>query len=513
MLSPNKLKQKCSTFNHFTPLFCISRHDRAVSVHGTSFPAAQRQIAGFKKAGKKGSIVAFHSFVGHENHSRRQAMTEPHAYLERPSPNQLLHFCVGITVKTDQMRVLLAAGLALLFWGCQQSANEVKQGVWRGVLRLQGQELAFNFAIRQDSAGSYDAFIKNGSENLHLDEVYLRDDSLVMRLHIFDAELKAAVDGDSLKGFYIKNYEKNYRIPFVAAYDQDYRFAPVNDEPHSDFSGTYRVTFKDGERLIPAIGIFEHKAGNIIEGTFMLPTGDYRFLEGSVEGNQMILSTFDGNHAYLFKATKTSDSTLTGDFWSGKTLHRQWTATLDPEATLPDPEGLTVMREGFTTIDVSFPDLEGRPVNPTDEKYRNKVVILQLFGTWCPNCMDETKFLVEWYERNKHRDVAIIGLAFETSPDFEYARERVSRMAKRLGVTYDLVIAGTRDKEGASKALPMLSSVSAFPTTIFIGRDGQVRKIHTGFTGPGTGTYYEEFVQEFDEYVNELLSEDIASRR
>src|SRR5690606_42029583 len=65
-----------------------------------------------------------------------------------------------------------------------------------------------------------------------------------------------------------------------------------------------------------------------------------------LEGNQLILSTFDGNHAYLFKATKTSDSTLTGDFWSGKTLHRQWTATLDPEATLPDPEGLTVMREG-----------------------------------------------------------------------------------------------------------------------------------------------------------------------
>ncbi len=410
------------------------------------------------------------------------------------------------------MRVLTAAGLALILWGCQGSEPELQQGVWRGVLRLQGQELAFNFAVQKDSAGRYNAFIKNGSENLLLDEIYFQDDSLVMRLHIFDAELKAAVNGDSLRGFYIKTYEKNYRIPFAAAYNQDYRFAPWNEDPHTDFGGTYQVTFKDGDRLIPAVGVFEHKAGNIIEGTFMLPAGDYRYLEGSVEGNQMTLSTFDGNHAYLFKATKTGDSTLTGEFWSGKTLHRQWTATLDPEASLPDPEGMTVMREGYKTIDVSFPDLEGRMVSPTDEKYRNKVVILQLFGTWCPNCMDETRFLVDWYERNKHRDVAIIGLAYETNPDFEYARERVSRMAERLGVTYDLVIAGTRDRESASKSLPMLSGVNAFPTTIFIGRDGLVRKIHTGFTGPGTGTYYEQFVQEFDEYVNELLSENVASR-
>jgi thiol-disulfide isomerase/thioredoxin len=411
------------------------------------------------------------------------------------------------------MRVLTAAGLALLLWGCQGAEQELKQGVWRGVLRLQDQELAFNFAVRRDSAGSYDAFIKNGGENLLLDEVYFRDDSLVMRLHIFDAELKAAVAGDSLRGFYIKNYEKNYRIPFVAAYNQDFRFTPWNEEPHNDFSGTYRVTFKDGERSIPAVGVFQHKAGNIIEGTFMLPAGDYRFLEGNVEGNQMILSTFDGNHAYLFKATKTSDSTLAGEFWSGKTLHRQWTATLDAQASLTDPDSLTVMREGYTTIDVSFPDLQGRMVNPTDEKYRNKVVILQLFGTWCPNCMDETRFLVDWYNRNNHRDVAIIGLAYETSDDFDYARDRVARMAQRLGVEYDLVIAGTRDKESASKSLPMLNGVNAFPTTIFIGRDGLVKKIHTGFTGPGTGIYYEQYKQEFDEYVNELLSENVASRR
>ncbi|MBA4055375.1 MAG: alkyl hydroperoxide reductase, partial [Marivirga sp.] len=172
---------------------------------------------------------------------------------------------------------------------------------------------------------------------------------------------------------------------------------------------------------------------------------------------------------------------------------------------------LTYLKEGFDRITFSFPDVTGKKVNPTDEKYKNKVVILQLFGTWCPNCMDETKFLVPWYKENNHRGVEIIGLAYERKDDFTYASERVKKMADKFNVTYDFVIAGTNDKEKASETLPMLNKVIAFPTTIFIGKDGKVKKIHTGFSGPGTGPYYEQFIEHFNETVNELLNEDVTS--
>jgi hypothetical protein len=56
----------------------------------------------------------------------------------------------------------------------------------------------------------------------------------------------------------------------------------------------------------------------------------------------------------------------------------------------------------------------------------------------------------------------------------------------------------------------MLNSVIAFPTTIFIGKDGKVKKIHTGFTGPSTGIYYYQFKEHFNETVNELLAEGTA---
>jgi hypothetical protein len=121
--------------------------------------------------------------------------------------------------------------------------------------------------------------------------------------------------------------------------------------------------------------------------------------------------------------------------------------------------------------------------------------------------MDETKFLAPWYEKNKDRGVEIIGLAYEKKEDLAYARDRVQKMKQRLNVQYDYAIAGTADNESASKSLPMLNKVMSFPTTIFIDKTGNVRKIHTGFSGPGTGKYYTEFVDEFNLFVDKLVSE------
>jgi hypothetical protein len=124
--------------------------------------------------------------------------------------------------------------------------------------------------------------------------------------------------------------------------------------------------------------------------------------------------------------------------------------------------------------------------------------------------MDETKFLTQWYEQNKDRDVEIIGLAYEQKNDFAYASKQIKKMKQKLGVGYDFVIAGTYDKTLAAETLPALKSVVAFPTTIFIGKDGKVKHIHTGFSGPGTGVYYEQYKERFNQIVNELLAEDLA---
>lgn len=409
------------------------------------------------------------------------------------------------------MRILTGIMILFLFVSCQGKRESLKQGVWRGVIRLQGQELPFNFSVRQDTAGRYTVFIKNAAENLRLDEIHIKDDSLILPLHIFDSELRVAVEGDSLKGYYIRNYEKDYRLPFVAAYNQDYRFIPPDNNMVSPaiFNGKYMVTFTNDSDTTPAVGIFQHTAGNIIVGTFLTPTGDYRYLEGNLIDGKMHLSAFDGNHAYIFTAQKTNDSTLTGEYWSGKSWHQAWTGIRNDKATLEGEESLTYLKEGYDRIDFTFPDVNGKKISLTDAKYKDKVVVLQLLGTWCPNCMDETRFLAPWYAANKERGVEVIGLAYEAKDDFNYASSRVKKMTERMQVRYDVLIGGVKDKKEAAKTLPMLNKVVAFPTTIFIGRDGKVKKIHTGFSGPGTGIYYEQFVQHFNETVNELLGEKL----
>lgn len=412
------------------------------------------------------------------------------------------------------IRFITSCLLVAIAAACQSDmdrVNAMRTGIWRGVIQIQDQELPFNFEVKRDNGGGYDIFLINAEERLLLDEITVTEDSVDMALHIFDANIKASIEGDSLNGIFVNNYAENYRLPFKAVYGQDFRFEEIDStEAVADFSGTFDVTFNHEGDTTKAVALF-NQSGNKVTGTFMTPTGDYRFLEGSASGNQLQLSTFDGNHLYLFRGSMQENGSLEGEFFSGKSWHEQWVARKDENAALPDAESLTSLKEGYDRVSFSFPDVNGNPVTLDDERFDNKVVILQLLGTWCPNCMDETKFLAPWYDENKDRGVEIIGLAYERKDDFAYASQRVRKMVEKMNVHYEVLIAGTDNKQRAAETLPMLNEVVAFPTTIFIGKDGEVKKIHTGFNGPGTGKYYEQFKEHFNQTVNELLKEDFTA--
>lgn len=320
------------------------------------------------------------------------------------------------------------------------------------------------------------------------------------------AEFRAKIDGNKLSGTFVKNYAPQANQPFKATFGDDYRFAKNSPEKTTDFSGKYQIEFKTPKgKIIPSVGMFLQE-GNHLSGSFLTPTGDYRYLEGNVVDGKLMLSTFDGNHAYVFIATKSGDS-LKGDYYAGKLSYESFKGVKNENAKMPDAESLTYLKEGYDKIDFHFPDLNHNLVSPSDEKFKGKVLILQIFGTWCPNCMDETKFLVPWYLANHQRGVEILGLAYERKDDFAYASERVKKAIRKMDIPYEFVIAGVNDTEKASQTLPMLSKILGFPTTIFIGKDGKVKYIHTGFEGPGTGIYYEQFKERFNQIINELLSQ------
>ena len=404
---------------------------------------------------------------------------------------------------------LLSTSILLisLLMACSPQEQKIQlDGLWIGKVLMQGKEMPFKFLIEESDSGIVKATVINGAEKIVLDEITRKNDSLHIVMNVFDISLDLAIFNNTLKGTYTKHYLDDYELP-ITFHKGSERFLIQNpDKKVSDFDGKWEVTFiyEEENDTSQAVGIFKQN-GNNVTGTFLTPLGDYRYLAGVVEGEQMKLSTFDGNHAFLFEATMQEDGSLKGDFYSGKTWHESWTAVRNNEAMLPDADSLTYLKKGYDRIYFEFPDLDGNTFQYPNDSLKGQVVILQIFGTWCPNCMDETKFLAEWYKNNKDRGVEIIGLAYEAKDDFDYAKRRVEKMIDKWDVDYEFLIAGENDKEAASQTLPMLNRVISFPTMIIIDREGNVARIHTGFNGPGTGEYYDHFVKEFNKTMDELL--------
>ncbi|MES2730432.1 MAG: TlpA disulfide reductase family protein [Bacteroidota bacterium] len=389
---------------------------------------------------------------------------------------------------------------------------ELKPGIWRAVLQSPGGELPFGLEIIPNTdTQTYTVFALNGKEKLRLDTAIVKQDSVHIPMALFDSEIVAHINNSTLTGRYIKRgINTRTELNFRAEYGKTYRFAKELPLPKVDVSGKWAVTFlgKEGKDTTQAVGIFDQK-GNDLTGTFLTTTGDYRYLAGSVQGDSLALSCFDGTHVYLFKARLdgTKKRLVQGEFWSGKSGYETWTGIKNDKAALADANTLTYLKAGYDRIDFTFPNADGKLISLTDNAYKGKVVIVQVLGSWCPNCMDETNFLSPWYQKNKHRGVEIIGLAYEKNPDFSVSAPKLKRMIDRFNIDYQILLAGTNDKSKASETLPMLNRVLAFPTTIILDKTGQVRRIHTGFSGPGTGIYYTQFTEEFDNLINQLLKE------
>ncbi|MBO0939759.1 TlpA family protein disulfide reductase [Fibrella sp. HMF5335] len=397
-----------------------------------------------------------------------------------------------------------------------QTAPTVKTGQWRAVLQTSGGELPFGLDIKPAAqSGRYTVFALNGSERLPMDEGYIKNDSLHIPMALFESELVGKVGSDQLTGVWRKRRTgSQYQIvPFSARFGQSFRFKENGPAPTANVSGKWQTLFREkrtdgtpGDTTL-AVGVFDQK-GKTVTGTFLTPTGDYRYLAGDVVGDSLLLSCFDGSHAFLFKAKLGASParTLTGVFHSGPTYRETWTAQFNPNAALPDPAKLTLVKPG-QTFTFAFPDATGKTVSLNDARFKGKVTVVQILGSWCPNCMDETRFLAPWYARNKARGVEVAGLAFEKTASLAESGPKLQRMVDRFQIQYPVLLAGTNDKAEAAKALPALNRVAAFPTTIFLDKKGMVRHIHTGFSGPGTGVYYDRYVSEFNALIDKLLAE------
>ena len=391
----------------------------------------------------------------------------------------------------------------------------IKEGIWRGVFKVSESEVPFNFELKGKDAAHATFTLLNGTRRDDFHVQYLGKDSIFIKMNTYDAALVARIDDEGQISGEYRSLVPGLRgnaLPFTAEQGKSYRFVEPGKDvaPAADLSGKWEFKGFSKEAVPNKIAILK-QTGNKLTGVIMQVTGDSRELEGTVQGNQFVLSGFSGPSPKIYRGTINEDGTLSGEISQGIYDNLKFTGIKDSKAELPDPYKLTALKEGVKKLAFTFPDLTGKPVSLTDEKYKGKVVIVELVGTWCPNCTDQTVFLSPWFNKNQKRGVEAIAVGFEQKDDLEYGKYTLGKLRDKYNIKYDILFGGLADKRLVADKLPALSKFIAYPTTIIIDRKGEVREIYTGYTGTVTGQYYADYEKKFNKVLDELIAEPVPS--
>ncbi len=384
-------------------------------------------------------------------------------------------------------------------------------GRWDAVVVVNNVEVPFRFEIAQNGHDVVGFFFE-GSRKVASTSGRFENGALTLDYDFLNTVLEASVERDQLRGTY-RNKRPNARpMEFRAR-----RFAPVaaaaaGHAPQVGGEWAMYRTAQDASKLDVSWRLHLQQAGFEVSGAILKTSGDSGALVGRWRDGRLTMSHFAGDRPLVFEAQLNPDGTLS------ITLDQKFTYRAARNAErgaqgIPEPPDLsrfTGVRNPGEPFHFSGPDLDGTLVSDADARFRSRVVVLSIGGTWCPNCRDEAPSLIELYKEFHARGLEVVGLFFENDADPSKARPRVLSFITRYGVPFPILVAGTTD-EAAAK-LPQLVNFSAFPTTIVLGRDGQVRSVHAGFASTATGEAHAQLMREQHALVERLLAERIQGR-
>jgi thiol-disulfide isomerase/thioredoxin len=398
-----------------------------------------------------------------------------------------------------RLRPLLAAAALAVASPCARAQDRASLvGDWRAVLDLAGGELRFRLAF----GGARPALCNAGAcESFSAVIPVHGTDSVVLEMADYAAAIRARASGDSLVGFYRNVGNRGPRtIPFRAA-----RGTWPVEPPPAGIIGSWDATFHPLERPSPRI-IELRATARGLEGTIVSNSGDYGRFWGGAAADSFAMAHFDGSFVYLLTGRLDGD-TLRGVFHAGFRTQTPFVAVRSTGRPHLTPPTEVVRADTNAPFRFAFPGLDGGIVTSEDDRFRGKVVLVDIFGTWCPTCHDAAPALVDLYRRYRDRGFEIVGLAYEVTGDTAMDGALVRRYRDKFGITFPLLLAGVNDGESPAATQPQLAGPIAFPTTIFLDRTGRVRTVHAGFHGPATGAAHAALRREFDRTVERLLAE------
>ena len=390
-------------------------------------------------------------------------------------------------------------GLVLVISCNSGVSDRLLKGDYVGKLEVENNKyLPFNFSVTNDST----LVVQNSSEIVGFSIDYLKD-SIFIRSKVFEGYIKGILEDNKINGvFVIESLDRS--VPFTS-YNSNKRFNIDFENNEKLTLNRWRFTFNPNmDNASISLGIFNPIGQNEISATFRTSTGDYGFMHGGYKDSKIVLSTFNGSRAYLLEAElNNNNDSIKGIMYSGNHSKTIIEGVLDNVFELSNEYSLTSLQSKNQKFEFSFENTAGKLISIDDDIFDGKSMVIQLMGSWCSNCLDESKFYVDYMNKNKLIDIEFVALAFEYAKTKDGALNSILKLKNQIGIDYPILLAqyGSSDKGKALEKFPMLNNIISYPTTIFLDKNKDVIKIHTGFNGPATGEKYIEFINEFDNTI------------
>ena len=421
----------------------------------------------------------------------------PHSAVRPPIISRKPYLGMAGTLAVALIAVLLA------FTGCQ-SAKDPIAGRWQAeILSQNAPAVAFQIDVTREGDQVKGALV-NGPDREEATSGSFDGNTLLLKFNFYAAELRANLADGKLTGEFVRD-RGNTKIArqFTATRDLPAYAASVSG-PNLTGDWILEVGEGDGERVWSAS--FKQE-GERLTGTVIPVSGDWGTLTGYSRNGDFYLSRFDGIRSLLLTGKVNADGVMEGSIGDRKVIGRRLEQAVSQGPKPQDPGTYTTMKDPKDPLRFAGVDLDGKPVKSTDPRFQGKVLVVTITGTWCPNCHDEAPVLVDLYNKYKSQGLEVIALAYEYSGDQARDLEQLRIFRQRHGIEYPLLLSGTTQPGEIDRTLPQLENFGAYPTTIYVGRDGKVEYIHAGFESKATGDRHQRLVEEMDHRIQTMLAQ------
>lgn len=410
-------------------------------------------------------------------------------------------------MKTIATLVCLSS-LAILLLVPASPAQTNLDGLWDAKVTVGPADIPFCFELAHNGE-DWTGYFFEGEKKVASTSGSFENSTLRIDYEFLNTTLTVTLQGNTLSGTYRSNRKNGREYPFHARRSSSSSAAP-SSSPQIAGDWEMRLIGEDHNatkdpRTVLTWQLYLRQSGSHVSGSILRVDGDTGTLTGGWKGDTLILSHFAGERPVLFEGKLQPDGTLKillnkqNEYLAARTNDARAKGIPKPA----DPSQYSTVKDPTEPFHFRFPDIDGTIFSDADPQFKGKVVLLAIGGTWCPNCRDEAPFLVDLYHRYHAQGLEIVALNFEATGDPVEDKPRIASFIREFSVPYPILYAGAI--QDVQEKLPQISNFGAYPTTIYLGRDGRVARIHAGFASTATGEAHIDLEGEVNELVKRLL--------